>query len=166
MNVLLILFSLVVASIAQALLPASAWFGLAKAPILLGTVVYYAFTRNRNQMLMVAVLAGVLQDALGMIPLGFSSACFVLVGLLVHGFRDSVFVFRVVTHFVVGALASGLVTGLLALLLWRNGLIELPPTWMMQKLVGATLLGAFFVPVVFQLIEQLDLRLGILEEPA
>lgn len=166
MRLAVLLFGLFAAAIAQALLPAWTSIGLAKPPILLAAVVYYAFTRERERLLAVAVAAGVLQDALGMIPLGFSSAAFCLVGLLVDRFREKVFVFRVVTHFVVGALASGLVTALLALLLAKNGLLELPAAAAARKVVGAMVLGALFVPVVFRLLERLELALGTLEAPA
>ena len=115
-------------------------------------------------MLLAAVMAGVLQDALGMIPFGYSSCCFCLVGLAVNRFRTSVFIFRGVTHFIVGGLGSGLVTGVLALLLWKNMLINFTLAWTLQKIVGAIVLGAVFVPIVFRLIEELDIRLGILEE--
>ena len=164
MNTLVMLFSLFIGAIAQALLPAWSWLGLAKAPILLGIAIYYASTRGRRQMLLAAVMAGVLQDALGMIPFGYSSCCFCLVGLAVNRFRTSVFIFRGVTHFIVGGLASGLVTGVLAVLLWKNMLINFTLAWTLQKVVGAIVLGAVFVPLVFRLIEELDIRLGILEE--
>ena len=164
MTLLVMLFSLVIGAVAQALLPTWAWLGSAKAPVLLGIVLYYAFTRERNLMLFAAVLAGVLQDALGMIPLGYSSCCFCLVGLIVNRFRGSVFIFRGVTHCVVGGLASGLVTGCLALLLWKNRLIDFSAAWTFHKLLGAMALGAVVAPAVFRLIENLDIRLGILEE--
>lgn len=153
-------------AVLQALLPAWSWFGFVKAPLLLGAVIYYAFTRGRGFMLVTAVLAGVMQDALGMIPLGYSSACFCTVGVLVQRFRDVVFVFRTVTHIVMGGLGNGLATLLLALLLVHADLLAWVPGWTASKWLGATALGALTVPVVFRVVEGLEHNLGLLEEPA
>jgi cell shape-determining protein MreD len=150
-------------AVLQALLPAWAWFGFVKAPLLMGAVMYYAFTRGRGMVLSAAVLAGVMQDALGMIPLGYSSACFCIVGLLVQRFRGVVFVFRSVTHVVMGGLGNGLTTLVLVLLLAHDQLLAWVPGWTLSKLVGAIALGALTVPLVFRTIELLELKLGVLE---
>ena len=98
--------------------PTCRWLGQANAPILLGLVLYYALAHSRGTMLQAAIFAGLLQDALGMIPLGYSSFCFCVVALVVSKFKDMVFVHELVTHMLFGALASGAVTlalyGLLA----------------------------------------------------
>lgn len=153
-------------AILQALMPAWTWFGFVKPPVLLGLVMYYAFTRGRGFMLLTAVTAGVLQDALGMIPLGYSAACFCAVGLLVQRFRDVVFIFRSVTHVVVGALGHGLATVLMALLLVHDDRVVWMPGWTVSRVVGSIVLGAITVPLVFRAAEILDVKLGLVEAPA
>lgn len=166
MNALTMLFALVCAALVQALLPAWDWFGQAKAPVLLMLVVYYALTRGRGWMLTAAVGAGLLQDALGIIPLGYSACLFAAIGLFVQRYRDEIFGFGVVTHIVIGGLAAGVVTFLLALLLVKDGLVVWEPAWVLSKILGAAGLGALSGPLVFRAIEHLDVRLGNLEAPA
>ena len=157
-------FCLFLGAILQAVTPAWARFGYAKAPVLLGLVIYYAFTRERHWALIAAILAGILHDAQGQIPMGYSAACFVVVALTMHRFRDTMFVFRTVTHCVMGAASAGLVTVAMALLLVQEGLIEPLPGWLISKVIGVTILGAIAVPVIFRLTGVLDHRLGLVEE--
>lgn len=166
MMLLTLLFALGCGAILQGAMPAWNTFGHAKAPVLLGLVIYYALTRDRNWMLAAAVMAGILQDALGRIPMGYSSCCFCLVGLIVQRFRDVLFGFRAMTHLMVGGLAGGGVTLLLVLLLAKDGLVEMQPGWAVSKTIGAAALGALCTPIAFRLVETLDLKLGNLEEPA
>ena len=166
MMLLTLLFALGCGAILQGALPAWELFGHAKVPVLLGLAIYYALTRDRNWMLVAAVLAGILQDALGRIPMGYSSCCFCLVGLIVQRYREILFGFRAMTHLMVGALAGGGVTLLLVVLLAKDGLVEMQLGWALSKIVGAAALGALCTPVAFRLVETLDLKLGNLEEPA
>jgi hypothetical protein len=166
MKLLAMLFSLVAAAVVQALLPAWGWFGHAKAPVLLGLVVYYALTRSRGWMLAAAVGAGMLQDGLGMIPLGYSACLFCLLGLVVQRYRDELYGFGVVTHVVIGCLGAGAVALGLAVLLAKDGLVVWAPAWVLSKIAGAAGLGALSAPLVFRLVERLDLTLGNLEESA
>lgn len=164
MTVVVMLFALVCGVVVQALLPAFPLLGLAKPPVLLALVIYYAFTRSRGTLLLAAILAGVLQDAQSRIPLGYSSACFCLTGLVVFRFRDVVFGLRSVTHMVVGGLASAGITAVLALLLSLEGLVVFLPGGFLAKVLGAGLLGVVTVPVGFRCVEFLDVKLGNVEE--
>jgi len=159
-------FAVLLGSAVQALLPASVLFGAAKAPVLLGTALYYALTRSRNVTFAAGLLAGLFQDANGLVPLGFSSVSFCLVGLVVYRYRDVVFVYRAVTHMVIGAVSAGAVTMLLALALAGNGMILLSPAWLVSKVIGSMVLGAVTIPIVFRFIEGLETRLGIQEARA
>lgn len=164
MNLLTMGFSLVFAAIVQALLPAWGWFGQAKAPVLLALVVYYALTRSRGWMLAAAVGAGILQDALGMIPLGYSACLFCVLGLAIQRYRDDLYGFGAVTHVVIGSLGAGAVSLALAVLLAKDGLVVWAPAWVMSKTLGAAGLGALCAPLVFRMVQRLDLTLGNLED--
>ena len=157
-------FYLVAAAVGQAMVPSWARLGMVKPPLLLGLVIYYALTRERHWALVAALLAGIFQDAMGHIPLGYSAAGFCLVALVVQRFRTTVFIFRAVTHVVLGTVCSVAVTLWLALLLSQDGLIELVPRLLAQKILGAMVLGAIAVPVAFRFAEALDVRLGLVEE--
>ena len=163
MTAAVMVVAVVLGSAVQALLPASVLFGAAKAPILLGAALYYALTRSQNVTFAAGLLAGLFQDANSLIPLGFSSVCFCLIGLIVYRYRDVVFVYRAVTHMVIGAVSAGAVTVLLALALAGNGMVFLTPGWLLSKVIGSMVLGAFTIPIVFRIIEGLETRLGIRE---
>ena len=52
--------------------------------ILMSVVLYYALTSNRGVMLFSAVIAGLLQDSLSLIPAGYSAFCFGVVGVVLN----------------------------------------------------------------------------------
>lgn len=157
------LCALVLGAVLQAVFPTWAWLGHAHAPILMGVVLYYALAHSMGATLAAAIVGGLLQDALGMIPLGYSSFCFCLVALLAGKFRDIVFVHERVTHVLFGALAGGGVTLLLYILLGKDGLVALRPGWAALKTGGSVLLGAVLVPFEFELLGAVDRMLGNLE---
>jgi rod shape-determining protein MreD len=156
--------AIVVGAVAQAVFPTFRWLGQANAPVLLGLVLYYALAHSRGTMLQAAIFAGLLQDALGTIPLGYSSFCFCLAALAVSKFKAMVFARKLVTHMLFGALASGAVTLALYGLLAATGLVALAPGWTVLKVVGSMFLGAVIVPFEFELVARLDRMLGNTEE--
>ena len=162
MSFLVILTALVGGVVLQALIPAWGGFAAGKAPILLGVVIYVALTRSRGVMLATALLAGILQDALGLIPLGYSSTCLVLTGLVVSRYRAEVFEFRGVTHVFFGAVASGVFALGMSLLLRAGGADADGFGWMIYRTAAALLAGAIVVPLVCRVLEELDRRLGLL----
>jgi rod shape-determining protein MreD len=164
MTALLLFMAAVVAAIIQAVFPRLDWLGQANAPVLLGLVLYYALAHSRGVMLMAAIFAGFLQDALGMIPLGYSSFCFCAVALVVSKFKDMVFMHEWLTHMLFGAIASGVVTLALYGLLAKDALVTLTAGWTVLKVSGAMLLGAGIAPFEFELIAGLDRMLGNTEE--
>ncbi len=161
MNALAILLSLLLGGALQAMLPAASWLGGAVAPVLAGLVVHYALTRSTGAIYFAAIVAGVVQDALGLVPLGYSSTVYCIVGGLIHRWRSDVFTASSLTHAVFGALTAGGVCLIQALLLaagegWRPG-------WgaVAMKTIGALLLGAICVPWICGLARRLDDALGL-----
>lgn len=159
-------FVMIVGAVLQAVIPSWTHLGDSKAPILLGIVLYYALTRERNAMLRAAIFAGVLQDALGMSPLGYSSFCFCIAGLATNRFKDIVFGYRAVTHMMFGALGYLITTLMMSFLLSSTGFITPYPQWVILKCAGSLVLGAIAVPFVFRAVEDLDRFLGNMEADA
>lgn len=153
--------SLFACAVLQAVLPAWLGLGQAKPPLLLGAVLYYALSRDHTDVLEAAVLAGLLQDSLGPIPIGFSVLAFVSVGLLVNQYRDRVFGEHWFTHVIMGVGASVMVTMILYLLLVGSGMrTGVSFSFVMSKSLGMSLLGIVIFPLVYVCIEKLDIALG------
>ncbi|OQA28093.1 MAG: hypothetical protein BWY59_00859 [Verrucomicrobia bacterium ADurb.Bin345] len=163
MTSLTMVFAMVCGAVLQAILPTWRWLGHANVPVLMGVVLYYAVTHPRGLLLGAAVVGGLLQDALGMIPLGYSSFCFCVVALLAARFKDMVFEHELVTHMFFGALASGLFTLLLYGLLAGSDVVVLRPRWGVLKVFGSVILGGVIVPFVFETMTALDRMLGNVE---
>ena len=166
MTWLVMLVALVASALLQALLPAGPLPGHVKAPLLLGVVVYYALVRRRGIMLAAALTAGLLHDGLSVIPLGYSSCAFCVVGLAVHRYRDAVFARRGLTHLLFGAMAGGGMTLMLAVMMGSSGLIGWDPGLVAIRLVSSAAWGAAAVPVVFRLLEHLEGLVGNPSETA
>lgn len=161
MNLLVLLFNLIAAAMLQALWPPWAWLGQAPIPFLLGLALFYALAHSEGWMLAAAIGAGLLQDALGEIPLGVSPFCFCLAGLLVARFKAAVFEHDLLPLLLFGAVASAAVSLALALLLRQQELIApLGLLALAGKTLGAGLLGAVVVPVECHLLRALDHLLG------
>lgn len=161
MNRAVLLVSLVLCALVQAVVPPWTAMGQAKPPVLLGGVLYYALTRNNSLVIEAAVVAGLLQDSLGPIPLGYSVVAFLSVALLTNRFRERVFGEHWVTHVLLGIASAVLVTFMMHLLLVGSGMrTGVRPSFVLSKALGASLLGMFAIPVVFKLIERLDWLLG------
>jgi rod shape-determining protein MreD len=146
----------------QAALPTAAWLGEVRPPVLLCLTVYYSLTR-REPPLVAAAIAGLIQDALGPVPLGMSSLCFCGVALLVHHNRDSIFSGSGPARLVFGAAAAALATAGLYLLLSASGAFRLPASRVLLKIASAALLGGLLAPLVCNRMERLDRLLGIRE---
>ena len=158
------LFSLVCGAVLQAVFPTWLWLGEAGAPVLLGLVLYYALTHDDLIMWLAALSAGLLQDALGMIPLGYSSFCFCVVAWIVSRFRETVFSGDWPAHLMFGGVCGAGVSLVLSILLAQNGSLVIHPGWAVLKTFGAGLLGAVVVPFEFRLMESLDRMLGNIQE--
>ena len=164
MTLAVMLAVLVLSAVLQAVLPPLAALGQAKLPLLLGPVIYYALTSDRPRLVQAAVLAGLLQDALSLLPLGYSALAFCLVAVTVNRFRDTVFVHAAFTHMIFGALAAAAVTLMLSAMMAATGIARPPVVWLLLKLTGSLLLGAVAVPLMFQVTARLDRMVGNVRE--
>ena len=160
MTTLVMFFVIVCAALLQTLLPAWSAMGQTKVPLLQGLVVYYALTGSLRLTLQCAIVAGLLQDALGMIPLGYSSFCFCLVGLGARKFKDLVFTQQWMTHAFIGAACNVVITLSLFILLAKDRELYVQQHWIIMKTLGAILYGMVFVPVVFRFTASMDQLLG------
>ncbi len=160
------IFALLVAAVAQAMLPTTAWTGWAPAPVMGALVVYYALVRPRGLLLEVALLAGLVEDSFGQMPLGTSSFSYAVAGLLIERYRDNVVIRQWTTHVFFGALVNLAGALFACLILMKDGLIQPSPLHVALRLAGALLLGGLFTPVVFALMSALEETLGHVEAEA
>lgn len=162
MNRLLMLTALFVCALMQAVAPAWSGMGQAKPPLLLGVVLYYALSREDSLVVESAVLAGLLQDSLGPIPHGFSVVAMLTVSLLVNQYRDRLFAEHWFTHITLGVASSALVSLLLYVTLVSTGLRNgVHVSFVMSKALGMSLLGLVFIPVMYQILQALEIQLGL-----
>lgn len=154
---------LLLAALLQSAVPAAPWLASAKVPVLMAVVLYYALTHRRGVFVTVAILAGVIQDSLSLIPAGFSSLCFVALGWIVLESRGVLFKDSAATVAALGAVMGALCTlGLYAMLRAGAGLASVPPGWLALKLCGSAFLGGLVAPLVWGLAGALEDQVGIL----
>ena len=160
MTFILMILLLVTGATVQTLLPAYAILGQVKIPVMLAFVIYYALNQNRSTMLIAALLAGVLQDALSLSPLGYSSTIFIFVGWIISCYRGLVTADSFMTPIVFGAISGITATLMQALLLAHSEIINFQPLWILLRMLGSGFLGALITPVVFMLAKALDRAVG------
>ena len=163
MTALVLLFAVVIGSVLQASVPAPAWLGHAQIPVMMGLVIYYAMVADRGTMIMAAILAGLVDDTLGLMPLGYSSFCYCVAGLICQGFRDVVIARQWTTHVFLGALSNAGVTIATFLLLVKDDLVQMGWLQITFKLLGSIVVGAVAVPIIFQVMTWLDHTVGNVE---
>ena len=163
MSILSLLALLVLGGVIQAVVPPFSALGRAPLPVLPGLVVYYALTRTTGFLLAAAVLAGIVHDSLGLVPLGYSSLCFGVGALWIHRFRSDVFTWDALTRMVMGFALAGGSTLALSFLLRVTNQIAIPPGEMLWKAAGSGLLGGFLTPWICAAAEGLDGWLDIVE---
>jgi len=154
------LFLLLTGTAFQSLLPVTFWLGYATAPVLGALVVYYALYRGGGAMLTMAILAGLFQDSLSLIPPGYSSFGFAACALVIARYRDLMILHSPFTHMVMTAALHGVVTAMLMMLLLKDALIAWQPWWLLAKLPGSLLLGMITGPVVIAVALALEEKLG------
>lgn len=163
MTALVMLFAVVVGAVLQAFLPAFPWLGYAQIPILPGVVIYYALVGDRATMISAAVLSGLVEDTLGLMPLGYLSFCYCVAGLVCQGFRDVVIARQWTTHVFFGAAVYFGITLTCFLLLAKDNLVHVDLWRVALRLMGSLITGAVAVPLVFNLLQRLDKSLGNVE---
>lgn len=148
--------------IAENIIPASIFMGQAKLPILMSIMVYYALNRPIELMLISAMAGGILCDSLNALPLGYSSLCFCAVGVVVRMYREVVFSRKWLTHILFGAVTgTGYALAMYILLVLSEASIrEAPFSWIVVKALGTGVFGMVLVPIVFVVMERLDMMMG------
>lgn len=162
MTGLFLLFMLLAGAVLQGLLPAPAWMGQPRVPILLSVALFYVSARDEQLALTAALLAGLLQDALSLMPLGYSSLAFCAV--LLAGRYFSVWMVRstLTTAVVLGGLGSMAAT-LLSLVMLILGVGYVPPPLhnVILKVLGTGVFGAVCTPLVILLADRLHRMVGL-----
>lgn len=159
-NTLVWLMLLVAGTVIQTMLPGWALLGQAKMPVLPAIVVYCALTRDTPVVLAVGLLAGLLQDALSPVPLGYSAVGFCLAGWLTGLFRKIVMAESPVTQVFFGSVMNAGLTLMTWALLTHAGLLHYPPGRLVVRTMGAALLAAVWTPLVFAAGACMDRLLG------
>lgn len=154
------IFAVIGGAVLQAHLPAHTFLGQARFPFLLAVVLYYALNRDAGIMLACAFLAGFIQDALSLIPLGYSSACFSVAGWIAGRFRKMVITESPITSAFFGGTGALAVTLVFYLLLSGGELVDCSVGWAVWKAAGAGILGALCAPLVFFTVGGLDRLAG------
>ncbi|NCC52255.1 MAG: hypothetical protein EOM20_13705 [Spartobacteria bacterium] len=165
MSFLLMIVMLSCAAVLQAILPTLPSMGHTPLPLMPGLVIYYALTRRLATGLKAALFAGFFQDALCMIPLGYSSFCFCICTWLINRVREEVYTRSWITHMLFGALINGGTTCGLFLLLRMSRLLAIPFPQALMKIVGSAILGGIMTPLIFKAVELMERKLGILTVP-
>ncbi|HMP90593.1 MAG TPA: hypothetical protein PJ991_10350 [Kiritimatiellia bacterium] len=156
------MFLLLAGSALQSLFPAVAWLGYSTVPVLAALVVYFALFRRAAATFAFAILAGMFQDSLSLIPLGYSSFTFSLGALLIFKYRELMLVQSGLTHMLLTAALHALSTLLLMILLLKDGLIYWQ-SLMLLKIPGAIVLGLLAGPVVVAATRALEEKLGLIQ---
>ena len=163
MTLLVLLFWLLVGGTLQGVMPAWRHMGQPAFPILLGVVIYAATNKKFGYFLLAALIAGVLEDSLSLVPLGSSVAAFLVAGWLALRLRTHFFADKVSHAAWFGALSAATATGPMALLLRWQGLLALPLRDALWRMAGSAVLGLVVMPVLFALMRGLERRLGTWE---
>jgi len=161
---MLMVMVMIGATLLQALLPGWAVLGHARYPVLLGVVLYYALNHKLWIVIATAFMAGMLQDGLGMVPLGYSSLLFCAVALVAGRYRQLVLSDAVITALFFGGISSFVVSLLLYLLLRSGGFVSCSGTTAVVRIFGSGLLGTITVPLVFICMKLLHRSLGLQEK--
>ena len=154
------LFVFLCAALVQNLVPGWAILGGAQVPLIMSVVMYYALTRGLGSALFAAVVGGVIQDASGQVPVGYSATCFCVIVLLLTHYKAMLDGESPVTAAVVGGLGGSAVGLVLSMLLWRDHVIEATSFWIVMKVGGSGILGLICTPLVFPVILWLDRLVG------
>jgi len=163
MSLLSMLFLMVACTALQSLLPAMMWTGLVTFPVLAALVIYYALQRGPVVMLTVALTAGLFQDSLGLMPLGYSSFGFAAGAVIIARYRDLMMIQSPATHMLLTGLMHAAVTAFTSIMLLNNELIPWQPGWLLLKIPGAMVLGVVTGPLVIGAAQALEEKLGIIQ---
>lgn len=163
MNAASLIFLLMFGTVLQALPPLFGWWGSSMLPVLPAIVVYFALYRTTGLMLTAALLAGLFQDSLSLMPIGYSSFCFAAAAFIIQKYRGVIVTQSALTHMVVTAAVQGGVTLFLVVMLLKDGFIPWRPGWLLLKIPSAMLMGLIVGPLVIAAVRALEEKLGLIE---
>ena len=162
MTAAIMIFLLLVGGLLQSLIPATALLGLSKPPFLMAVALYYALAHSRWTAVTAAILAGVMQDSMSLLPVGYSSLCFVVFGVFLAETREKLFGDSLFTVAILGASLGALTTLGLYLMLSLNSLADsIPFWWVALKMGGTALLGLCVAPLVWWSAAMLERHVGL-----
>jgi rod shape-determining protein MreD len=156
MTWIVMIIMLIMSATVQWMLPVFTSLGQAKIPLLLAVALYYALNRGLAVAMVAAFLAGLLQDLLGQIPLGYSPLCFCLLGLAAYRFHNVVMTDSILTAVVFGATAGAAATAGIYGLLCAGSYAGCTLAHALAKISGVALLAAVCCPFVFRVNRRLD----------
>lgn len=152
--------ALLLAAALQGGLPAFAFMGQARPPLLLAVVLYYALHHDTVPMLWAALAAGFLQDAASGMPMGVSAVCFGLAGLATGTCRRHITREHLVPHSLLGAAAAFAVTMALYVVLRLRGDIVYGMSWALLKAFWTAIFGMWWVPILCLILGWADRVVG------
>jgi|GEM_PF-867855 len=159
MKIIILLFSAFFAAVLQKASPEIGAVGI-KLPLLQGVVVYYALTRRADMTLAAGLVAGLLHDALSLMPLGYSVLCFCAVGIVANRFRDVVFNESFLTIAFFGAVFAAVGTAALGAALRYGGVMEVGWGRIFLKAGGEAIAGLVCAPLIFRVLAGMDRLTG------
>jgi len=157
----LLIVALMTAALLQSMLPGWGTMGQARFPLLMAVVLYSALTLDRRGMLLVALAAGMIQDSLSLLPLGFSAFGYCVGSMLIFRWRDQLFGQQAITHMLLGGVFASLSTLLLYFLLMSNGTLFISFGSLVLRLLGSFIMGVLASPLVFFCLAWLEKGLGL-----
>ena len=153
-------FVLIGGAVLQTFIPASLLLGQAKVPFLLSVTLYYALCHDTDHMLAAAFFAGFMQDVMSPIPLGYSSFCFCILGLIASRFRTIMMAESLLPPAFFGCVAGVVAVLGLYILLAREELVSCSFWWLLLKMIGGGILCGLSTPIVFLVVGKLDSMVG------
>ncbi len=161
MGTTFLLFVAVCAAVLQALWPPWSVMGHSKPPIIMAVVLYTAMTKRWPVAGLTACFAGLMQDALGLMPLGLSSIAFLFFAGILNRYRQELFIDHGVTQWVCGGLGHMTVSLMVFLMLSFAGLIDRSVITLLLRLMGAFIQGGVTMLLVSHLMSTMEGKLGL-----
>jgi len=164
MTGVVMMLAVITGSVIQVQIPAPAALGQARFPVLLAVTLYYALNYRAGTAFIAGILAGLVQDVLGPMPLGYSMVCFCTAGYVAGRFRELVIPEAFTTSAFFGALGGAGVTLGLAALLLSSQSVSYGFGWIGLKVLGTALLAVLVTPIVFAVLGRIDRVVGNLQQ--
>lgn len=89
MNLLIAIVGILIAAALQVRMPTLWWLGGVRMEFLPPLVAYVSFTMHRRRAVVLALIAGMMQDALSAAPFGVSALAYGIAALLMTSLRDA-----------------------------------------------------------------------------